>query len=101
MKRILITGANSYIGMSFEKYLQQWPEEYHVDTVDMIDGTWRQGWHDYCETAREEYYGYIAPCCAPGETEFQHDLLGQLFNCEAHADMYLELFPSYNLTNEK
>jgi len=67
----------------------------------MIDGTWRQGWHDYCETAREEYYGYIAPCCAPGETEFQHDLLGQLFNCEAHADMYLELFPSYNLTNEK
>jgi len=42
MKRILITGANSYIGMSFEKYLQQWPEEYHVDTVDMIDGTWRE-----------------------------------------------------------
>ncbi len=42
MKRILITGANSYIGMSFEKYLQQWPEQYRVDTVDMIDGTWRE-----------------------------------------------------------
>lgn len=42
MKRILITGANSYIGVSFEKYLQQWPEKYHVDTVDMIDGTWRE-----------------------------------------------------------
>lgn len=41
MKRILITGANSYIGMSFEKYMQQWPDDYHVDTVDMIDGTWR------------------------------------------------------------
>ena len=42
MKKVLITGANSYIGISFEKYLQQWPEEYHVDTVDMIDGTWRE-----------------------------------------------------------
>lgn len=42
MKRILITGANSYIGMSFEKYMVQWPEKYQVDTVDMIDGTWRQ-----------------------------------------------------------
>jgi UDP-glucose 4-epimerase len=42
MKRILITGANSYIGTSFEKYMQQWPEQYQVDTVDMIDGTWRE-----------------------------------------------------------
>lgn len=42
MKKILITGANSYIGMSFEKYMQQWPEDYQVDTVDMIDGSWRE-----------------------------------------------------------
>ncbi|MBQ2931617.1 MAG: NAD-dependent epimerase/dehydratase family protein [Clostridia bacterium] len=42
MKKILIAGANSYIGTSFEKYLQQWPEQYQVDTVDMIDGSWRE-----------------------------------------------------------
>lgn len=41
MKRILITGANSYIGTSFEKWLQQWPDEYKVDTVDMKDITWK------------------------------------------------------------
>lgn len=42
MKRILITGANSYIGTSVEKHLAQWPEQYHVDTIDMIDGSWRE-----------------------------------------------------------
>lgn len=42
MKRILITGANSYIGTSFEKYVSQWPEKYYVETVDMIDGSWRE-----------------------------------------------------------
>ena len=42
MKKILITGANSYIGTSFEKYMQQYADEYQVDTVDMIDGTWRE-----------------------------------------------------------
>ncbi|MGI6689992.1 MAG: NAD-dependent epimerase/dehydratase family protein [Christensenellales bacterium] len=42
MKRILITGANSYIGTSVEKYLAQWPDQYHVDTIDMIDGSWRE-----------------------------------------------------------
>lgn len=40
MKKILITGANSYIGTSFEKWLTQWLEEYYVDTVDMMDRTW-------------------------------------------------------------
>lgn len=43
MKRILITGANSYIGVSFENYIKKnYPDEYEVDTVDMIDGTWRE-----------------------------------------------------------
>ena len=42
MKKILITGANSYIGTSFEKYMAQWPERYQVDTVDLIDGSWRE-----------------------------------------------------------
>lgn len=43
MKKILITGANSYIGMSFEKYIKDnYPDDYVVDTVDMIDGTWRE-----------------------------------------------------------
>jgi len=40
-KKILITGANSYIGTSFEKWLRQWPDEYSVETVDMLDGSWR------------------------------------------------------------
>ena len=42
MKKILVTGANSYIGASFEKYMQQWSEQYQVDTVDMIGGAWKE-----------------------------------------------------------
>ncbi len=40
MKRILITGANSYIGTSFESYMKQWPDEYQIDTLDMIGEAW-------------------------------------------------------------
>lgn len=43
MKKILITGANSYIGTSFENYIKaNFPNDYSVDTVDMIDGSWRE-----------------------------------------------------------
>lgn len=48
MKKILITGAGSYIGVSVEQYLLQWPERYRVDTLDMVDGSWReQSFRDY------------------------------------------------------
>lgn len=43
MKKILITGANSYIGTSFEKYINtNFPDEYTVDTVDMIGDGWKE-----------------------------------------------------------
>lgn len=43
MIKILITGANSYVGMSFEKYIRQhYPNVYEVDTIDMVDGSWKE-----------------------------------------------------------
>lgn len=42
MKRILITGQNSYIGTSLEKWLIREPDKYTIDTIDMKDGTWRE-----------------------------------------------------------
>ena len=41
MRKLLITGANSYVGVSVEQYLGRWPENYRVDTLDMIG----EGWH--------------------------------------------------------
>ncbi|MFQ7292686.1 MAG: NAD-dependent epimerase/dehydratase family protein [Monoglobales bacterium] len=40
MKRILITGANSYIGTSFENWLKRY-DGYKVDTVDTMDNKWK------------------------------------------------------------
>nr|WP_115642376.1 NAD-dependent epimerase/dehydratase family protein [Clostridium putrefaciens] len=42
MKKILITGANSYIGTSFEKWMQKWTKDYSIDTIDMKDGSWER-----------------------------------------------------------
>lgn len=42
MKKILITGANSYIGTSFEKWLEEWPKDYLVDTVSLRGNAWKK-----------------------------------------------------------
>lgn len=44
MKKILITGADSYIGTSFEQWMKQerFVEEYQVDTLDMRIPQWKE-----------------------------------------------------------
>lgn len=45
-KKVLITGAGSYIGESFRKYAAgHYGENFEIDVIDMIDGTWRN--HDF------------------------------------------------------
>ncbi|MCR4933028.1 MAG: NAD-dependent epimerase/dehydratase family protein [Lachnospiraceae bacterium] len=41
MKRILITGAGSYIGTNVSEYLLKQPDKYSVTTIDMKDSSWK------------------------------------------------------------
>ncbi len=42
MKKVLITGANSYIGMSFENWIKNNNKGISVDTQDMIGDEWKK-----------------------------------------------------------
>ncbi|USK84921.1 NAD-dependent epimerase/dehydratase family protein [Peribacillus asahii] len=42
MKKILITGANSYVGTSFKKWVSQHPDKYSIDTISLRDEQWRE-----------------------------------------------------------
>ena len=42
MKKILITGARSYIGTSFETWMKQFGDDYQIDTLDMRDSNWKE-----------------------------------------------------------
>ena len=42
MKKVLITGANSYIGTSFENYVKSYyATEFQITTVDMVNEAWK------------------------------------------------------------
>lgn len=40
MKKILITGANSYVGTNVEKWLLKEPDNFQVETLDMKNSNW-------------------------------------------------------------
>lgn len=42
MKRVLITGANSFVGTNIEQWLLKEPSKFQVDTVDTMNDIWKQ-----------------------------------------------------------
>lgn len=45
MKKILVTGKDSYIGTAFENWAKQWPDNYSVDSLDVRTEEWKK--HDF------------------------------------------------------
>ena len=66
---------------------------------EMKNGTWRDGWHAFCtsDKIRNNYVSKI-------EREFDDDekrhLFAHFLDCEAHTDVWRELYPTWNMTNE-
>lgn len=42
MRRVLITGAGSFVGKSVEQWLLKEQDKFHVDTVDTMNDIWKQ-----------------------------------------------------------
>ena len=64
-------------------------------------GEWKNGWHEFCLSVKDEYSRKIQRACLDDSTDSENALFGHYLDCEAHTDVWRELFPTYNLTNEK
>lgn len=42
MKRILVTGKNSYVGKSLEKWLENYPDRYLIESISLRNDSWRE-----------------------------------------------------------
>ena len=68
---------------------------------ELQNGKWKDGWHAFCEKVKEDYKAVNGNACTPESADWQNDLFGHYLDCEAHTDVWRELFKTYNHTNEK
>lgn len=68
---------------------------------ELQNGQWKAGWHAFCEKMREYYTSKIGEAFTPQSTEQQNKVIGHYLDCEAHTDVWREIFPTANQTNEK
>ena len=67
--------------------------------ASLLDGTWRQGWHDFCFSP-EIKKNYETRTDRPFDDEYSRQNFAHYLDCEAHTDVWRELYPTWNMTNE-
>ncbi|MCR0182870.1 NAD-dependent epimerase/dehydratase family protein [[Clostridium] innocuum] len=73
MKRILITGKGSYIGTNFKQTLDQFPDKYNIDELDMLNESWKQ--YDF---SKYDVVYHVAGLAHSTPNESQRDLYYQV-----------------------
>ena len=69
--------------------------------AELANGEWRRGWHEFCMTKAAHYTRTVTRAYAPEATERHNHCFAHYLDCEAHLDVYRELFQTANQTNEK
>lgn len=69
-------------------------QDFHSRNTELQNGKWRDGWHAFCEKSASLYQ-------RAANRENNPDLFAHFLDCEAHTDVWRELFPTWNMTNEK
>ncbi len=72
MKKIIITGSNSYIGISTENWLNKFSARYQIKTLDMMNEEWRK--YDFSGTDVVYHVAGIAHADTEKITEQQKNL---------------------------
>jgi len=67
----------------------------------MLDGSYIDGYHNYCESVRAEYEEFLTNAFAQNASDWSRGVFGHYLDCEAHHDMLVEYNKTANHTNEK
>ncbi len=74
---------------------------FEARNAQLKNGEWKQGWHDFCESMRDHYTKMLSRAFTENSNDFIDHVFAHYLDCEAHTDVWRELFPTWNMTNEK
>ena len=76
-------------------------KEFEARNRSLTGGSWIDGWRAFCESKRESYTRAAFKACNPEFGEKGIQVFAHYLDCEAHSDVWHELFKTYNHENEK
>jgi poly-gamma-glutamate synthesis protein (capsule biosynthesis protein) len=96
----VVAGAYS-IRLAGEREGKEILDAFAARNAQLQDGTWLNGWRAFCECKRESYTRAIREACVPEFGEEGVEKFAHYLDCEAHTDVWRELFKTNNHRNER
>ena len=62
--------------------------------ADLLNGKWQEHWHNFCVSMEEQYKNAVAGFYNGGELDIE--LFAHYLDCEAHTDVWRELYPTFH-----
>lgn len=66
----------------------------------LLDGSWIEGWRAFCRDSAENYIKVVNEAGRPDSTEAQNLQFAHYLDCEAHLDVFRELFQTRHMRDE-
>ena len=96
----LVSGQDSIWLAKGEKY-DEIMDAFAARNAELQNGKWKDGWHAFCESAQASYKSTLQGLCMDETPASKMEKFAHYLDCEAHTDVWRELFPTWNSTNEK
>ena len=74
---------------------------FEARNAELQNGQWKEGWHAFCESVTTTYKGVLRGLETSETKADKTELFSHYLDCEAHTDVWRELYPTWNSTNEK
>lgn len=90
-----------YKGITLAKNAEkeQIMQEFEKRNSELLNGEWKKGWHAFCETVRTRYTDAVKNAFNDDSSYTDNAFFSHYLDCEAHTDVWRELFPTANKTN--
>ena len=67
---------------------------------ELKNGEWKGGWHAFCESVQAGYNNALQGLGTEETTAYKRQHFAHFLDCEAHTDVWRELYPTWNMTNK-
>ncbi|MBQ1223317.1 MAG: CapA family protein [Oscillospiraceae bacterium] len=73
--------------------------EFEARNEKLRSGEWLEGWREFCQSVAPMYKNAVANAFTPESSEQANALFGHYLDCEAHTDVWRELFKTWHHQN--
>lgn len=98
---IPVVATDTGIRLANEEEKSKLLSRFEEVSKSLHNGEWLNLWHDFCVKNTEEYVGIVKDTYLASADNENEELFAHYLDCEAHTDVWRELFKTWNHTNER